>query len=117
MTEKIQWVKVQPPRYQKWEEVGTTITGEVVWYDPYRGERDFNKVECGFLDLRISTGEIVRVCLDRGALNDKLRDAHPRPGDFIGIRFIEEKRASEGKSKDGSPYKTFSVLRGVGGTL
>lgn len=110
----IQWVKVEPPRWHKWDAVGGSITGEVVWYDPYRGERTFDKEECGFLDLRLQTGEIKRVLMDRGALNDKVRDAHPRSGDMIGIKFTEEKRGSEGKSKDGSPYKTFSVIKGVG---
>ena len=111
----IEWQLVQPISWETFDNVRDSVSGEVVWYDPYKGELDFNKEECGFLDLRTRNGEIKRVKLDRPALNDKVRDAHPRPGDLIGIRFVEEKRSEKGKSASGQPYKVFNVMRGVGG--
>ena len=91
----IQWVPVDKPRFQKWDKPGDGCMGEVVWYDPYRGERDFNKEECGFLDLLNPQGQIVRVVLDKPNLNEKVRDARPQIGDLLGIKFAEEKRSAE----------------------
>ena len=104
---KINWKEVVV-HYQKWEKPGDKVHGQVLYYSPEGGASTFDGKECGFLDLHHPSGHVLRIVLDKAALQDRIQAAYPEPGMWLGVKFVEEKQTDKGQ-----PYKVFAVYKGL----
>lgn len=103
---KIEWKEVVLS-YKKWEQPGDKVHGQVLHYSPQGGATTFDGKECGFLDLDRRDGQVLRIVLDKAALCDRIQAAYPEKGQWLGIKFVEEKQTDKGQ-----PYKVFNVYKG-----
>ena len=104
---KIEWKEVVLS-YKKWEQPGDKVHGQVLHYSPQGGATTFDGKECGFLDLDRQDGQVLRIVLDKAALQDRIQAAYPEKGQWLGIKFVEEKQTDKGQ-----PYKVFNVYKGT----
>ena len=106
-TDDMTWQLVPPRTYIKFDNVGDSVEGQVVFYSPNIGEthRD-NQTPCGFLDLDGAGGKRFRISLDKLSLTTQVSFALPEPGDVLRVLYAEDV-----VGKGGNTYHRFEVYR------